>query len=749
MSKQPQNLDLNAARGHVRLPSRTRPNFHMDLPSPRAGEVPPALSPLDAFALHSRTLARKLEESSKAGRRISRLPHQDIADELAKRPGYFRSVSNSTESLWDDEQEEDDDDDDDDVGHFQRPYLQAQTPGGAIYRPVSHYPMLGNAARDDTHAPHNPDTEPDENGYFGIQVPRSTSPDPFDSRNIKNDDASPALPSLTSSIDSIQSSQPRTLTNDSSVFKRQDNNLALPRSPVHPRSARSIASIRSVIDSAEEDNGSPHGSLDVGPSSNKVRSPFSPERTPASRSPSALSEYSVASDLPLPSFNFSRPRTNSSAPSPVDTKSPIERQQTGEWQASYDSPVVQHVRSANSCQTMRVRAPISRQNSDSATDISGALSDRDCFSGEETPNVHSGPGAPSYVYSKYSLPRGRMLDRDSVEARSSWAQHQFKYEPQTEPTSMDSPSLDRPVFSPGPGTPRAQSPDHAQSVQLQTPSSSPLAHRAAPTAPSIASESTGRTVRATSHMRNSPSTDIASLSPEQHLEKGIECHSSGSLSKSTYHLRLAAKAGLPTAMLLYALACRHGWGMRPNQAEGVAWLRRAVDSAGVEFIEDASNDASHAVSKEQKARKAQFALAIYELGMSYMNGWGIPKDKPLAVRCFEIAGSWGDTDALAEAGFCYVQGVGCKKDSKKAAEFYRQAAEKGMSMAGNSWFVTSFPSQAACKPLRFTNTLFFPRRIYKPKYMPDPPLRDGTPEPSKKTRGRSRTLFGRKKPAGA
>jgi len=127
--------------------------------------------------------------------------------------------------------------------------------------------------------------------------------------------------------------------------------------------------------------------------------------------------------------------------------------------------------------------------------------------------------------------------------------------------------------------------------------------------------------------------------------------------------------------------------MRPNQAEGVSWLRRAVDSAGVEFIEDSSSDGSQAVSKEQKARKAQFALAIYELGMSYMNGWGIPKDKPLAVRCFEIAGSWGDTDALAEAGFCYTQGVGCKKDLKKAAEFYRQAADKGMSMAGNSWYV--------------------------------------------------------------
>ena len=89
--------------------------------------------------------------------------------------------------------------------------------------------------------------------------------------------------------------------------------------------------------------------------------------------------------------------------------------------------------------------------------------------------------------------------------------------------------------------------------------------------------------------------------------------------------------------------------------------------------------------QERKKRKAQFALAVYELGISYMNGWGCPKDKPLAVSCFEMAGNWGDCDALAEAAYCYAQGSGCKKDMKKAAALYRKAAEGGMSMAGNSW----------------------------------------------------------------
>ena len=139
-------------------------------------------------------------------------------------------------------------------------------------------------------------------------------------------------------------------------------------------------------------------------------------------------------------------------------------------------------------------------------------------------------------------------------------------------------------------------------------------------------------------------------------------------------------------MLLYALACRHGWGMRPNQQEGVQWLRRAAECASLELADDESKQLKPEELQKQKARRAQFALSIYELGVSHMNGWGIEQDKVLALRCFEIAGNWGDADALAEAGFCYAQGTGCKKDLKKAAKYYRMAEAKGMSMVGNSWY---------------------------------------------------------------
>ncbi|KAL9105192.1 MAG: hypothetical protein Q9187_008772 [Circinaria calcarea] len=86
---------------------------------------------------------------------------------------------------------------------------------------------------------------------------------------------------------------------------------------------------------------------------------------------------------------------------------------------------------------------------------------------------------------------------------------------------------------------------------------------------------------------------------------------------------------------------------------------------------------------------------------------------------------------MAEAGFCYAQGVGCKKDLKKAAKYYRTAEAKGMSMVGNSW-------------------------IYKPKYSDEPEERSSrgatkAPTPEKKPRDKSRTrmIFGRKKSVAA
>jgi len=339
--------------------------------------------------------------------------------------------------------------------------------------------------------------------------------------------------------------------------------------------------------------------------------------------------------------------------------------------------------------------------------VAGQVASGDYFQGGDA------NGVPSYIYAKYALPRGRAVDRNSIGLAESWGLHQFSWDENQMRTAGASSAPHRQVSSISSALPMSQRPSSpagserisgtrlsrrdlsVSSIAMRSRSANPGArtdttawHRASPSAQT---KSTDRTITATPLHERSASDN---LSPEQHLEVGIQAHSAGEVDKSTYHLRLAAYSGLPTGMLLYALACRYGWGVQANQEEGVKWLRRAIDMAGLEVVdvEATLSKASHSANPdpvadaaERRNRKAQFALAIYELGITYMNGWGCPKDKPLAVRCYEVAGSWGDADALAEAGFCYTQGVGCRKDLKKGAMLYRKAAVLGMSMAGNHW----------------------------------------------------------------
>ena len=44
----------------------------------------------------------------------------------------------------------------------------------------------------------------------------------------------------------------------------------------------------------------------------------------------------------------------------------------------------------------------------------------------------------------------------------------------------------------------------------------------------------------------------------------------------------------------------------------------------------------------------------------------------------------GDTEAQCNIGFCYRRGLGVKKDSCKAVEWYRMAAEQGHARAQNN-----------------------------------------------------------------
>ena len=653
--------------------SSSTPHGSPSLPSPRyqhvAGDVAPAMSPLDVFAAQSRALAKQLDETRVQGRRVSRLPPLTVAGELARKPEQFRSSSLDRETHG--------------QGRRARGHSPEESTGIPLdieeptFRPKSYYPRLSRIDHTPDHTPEGPypphdSASKDElfitplehpapvphTDYFGAA--RVPSPEPM--APVRQSMESVSRPSYKSknSFDSIsqKSNLERGMSVESSSSKHSQYSMARALVPPNPPYAMKAPSVRSIESDDDTPGLTPSSSLTQHrklSSSSGFSIPQSPAITNIqhhnhNRSPSGNSEYSLnGTRLSKPAFNFSRPLSRGSRPS-METNS---RMSSTERQP--------YIYSEEDAQT-----PLSLENS-------GVLPEPDdAVSGKNQPST-------SYIYSKFALPRGRSLQRNS--GVDGWFGGESDLMLQavgaastaslpTPPHSLES---DPPIRSsldsspiPPPPIPTPQVRNRHSFGSLNTTNTG----------------NSGSTIKA-SKQNIVPSA--AEMTAEDHLNKGIECHERGSLKESTYHLRLAARQNNPTAMLLYALACRHGWGMRPSQAEGVSWLRKAMDCASIELTHDTTPQPYGAAIDVEKTRRAQFALSVYELGVSHMNGWGIEQDKSLALRCFEIASSWGDGDAMAEAGFCYTQGVGCKKDLKKAAKYYRMAEAKGLSMVGNSW----------------------------------------------------------------
>ncbi|KAL8714887.1 MAG: hypothetical protein Q9220_001400 [cf. Caloplaca sp. 1 TL-2023] len=691
------------------------------LPSSRIthfdGDIPPQMSPLDAFAAQSRMLAKKLDDSKRNGRRVSRLPPLTIADSLVKPgPGYFRSRSAEAQNGIN--------------VTSPRGYHDASPPTNMpeleepSFRPKSFYPRLSRIrTEDESNDDEIPDEEQDHHRSSqdnqitpaSLQAPspgkyfaalRVSSPEPTRPirSGIKGRPASPvakqqrrpqsprapAQPSIDHAHRRTDSQQKTLSPESASSLGQQSNALALPRSP----NLRQTASVRSVsMDSSDDElsastGGSSFSQHRKQSSSSGVSIPHSPFCPPLpqahARSPSLNSEYSIGgSRLARPTMNFSRPLSRGSRPSmELTSRKP-----------SFDSrPSFDH----NSRQPSSDSQPFVL--ADPYVQTTASPEQEHYLDSKEYPDAP----APSYIYTKFSLPRGRILQRNSRVLQNQQMPHLEWEQPafSSNVTPVTPPADDRPSSSSAsPPPPPKSSLDISRSSPRPSFEKSRLGPNRPPPTPvfsetqssSSASMRSGSTIKARPNQRpTSPSLDQTA---ENHLAKGIASHERGNFKESTYHLRIAAKANLPTAMLLYALACRHGWGMRPNPSEGVQWLRRAADCASLEIADDEDHQKEGKAPldlQQQKTKRAQFALSIYELGVSHMNGWGIEQDKALALRCFEIAGNWGDADAMAEAGFCYAQGNGCKKDLMKAAKWYRMAEAKGMSMVGNSWLVSAF-----------------------------------------------------------
>lgn len=655
MSTRPSLLDLRSDSQHSNVSNISKP-----LRSPRlhvAGEAPPELSPLDAFAMHSRLLARQLQENAKEGNRMSRLPPLTVESPLIVqgRSDYFRSMSQDSGS------------DSGDAPACPALGLGMSTEledafSDETERPKSMHPRLSRIPPPpDENVPAIPPRDPSR----GRQLNQFNAPDPFfGTRRVRSpspllndtqeqpDERTSASPARRNDSFTLPSPRPSGSLHGSPEKHRQKQDpfdelgLAPPRA-LYPGRSSSITS-SPLVPTDEDGSGNMAGSFHSLPprklssgSAAFTSAMASPAVGSFKRSPSVASDSSA---LPWPSFNFSRPLSRAGTPG---MESPS-RQASSDSQPSFILA------------DDMVYTPVSMH--------SEAFLDQQIDDGDRA--------APSYIYSKFSLPRGKTIQR-AGSSEEQIPQASFQWEQPTVPPSNVRPVQANPPPSPptrpasssaklntedvqNPSNPMSRPSVELRKVNSET-SAPPVSHpspvpdrlsvddaRSSDDSPrgrgrtpvSASTSDSASTIRPPPTPRSVAPT-ASEMSAEEHLAKGIECHENGSLKESTYHLRYAARLNDPTAMLLYALACRHGWGMRANQKEAVDWLRKAAEYASVEIAddEDQVKEGKHVDVIERRTRKAQFALSIYELGVSHMNGWGIEQDRSLALRCFEIAGS--------------------------------------------------------------------------------------------------------------
>ncbi|KAJ5153800.1 Tetratricopeptide-like helical [Penicillium coprophilum] len=130
------------------------------------------------------------------------------------------------------------------------------------------------------------------------------------------------------------------------------------------------------------------------------------------------------------------------------------------------------------------------------------------------------------------------------------------------------------------------------------------------------------------------------------IQEAIRLHEAGDLERSTQMFGQLADpngANNPLSQVLYGLALRHGWGCPVDTPRAVTYLSAA---------------ASNSAAVEAEALRAGY---------------------------YETAANLGDTDAMNEVGWCYLEGFGGKKDKFKAAKYYRLAEKNGCPTLGNSW----------------------------------------------------------------
>ncbi|POY72341.1 hypothetical protein BMF94_4643 [Rhodotorula taiwanensis] len=131
--------------------------------------------------------------------------------------------------------------------------------------------------------------------------------------------------------------------------------------------------------------------------------------------------------------------------------------------------------------------------------------------------------------------------------------------------------------------------------------------------------------------------------PEDFLQLGIALHEAGHLERATscFEKSSTISGGCCSGMLLHGLALRHGWGCKVDLPRAFGLFRQAATS----HTDGLALAVERFLTPREEGSRIELALALYELAVSYRFGWGVERNKPMAVSYFRLASELGDPDA--------------------------------------------------------------------------------------------------------